>query len=76
MRLTLRYSPSDLGYWSLIVYDRWGLPLAQYAYDENCRVVKEEASRTDQLYTFMRKSRTINLPLFLCWLNRIYVLLG
>ncbi len=47
MRLTLRYSPSDLGYWSLIVYDRWGLPLAQYAYDENCRFIKEEASRTE-----------------------------
>ena len=47
-----------------------------YAYDENCRVVKEEASRTDQLYTFMRKPRTISLPLFLCWLNCIHVLLG
>lgn len=40
--ITLTYRTEEIGYWSLVVYDRYGLPLPQYAFDENCRVSQEE----------------------------------
>jgi uncharacterized membrane protein len=31
-----RINPSFQKYWSLVVYDEYGLPLSQYVYDDNC----------------------------------------
>lgn len=36
IKVTVKINPAFQKYWSLVVYDEYGLPLPQYVYDENC----------------------------------------
>lgn len=56
LRITGNILPSNQKYWSMVIYDKYGLPLPQFAYDENIHRIykdsKEESSSEDRVYSY------------------------
>jgi hypothetical protein len=44
--VTVKVNPAFQKYWSLVVYDEYGLPLPQYVYDANCLHMPTDGANT------------------------------